>query len=89
MVTARTNARTRPRGDVLSTTTISVWVPAWVQLHPQLLSTDSPPLPRYLTQGGYYGACTEKLMMAELFLNGPIVVGFEVYEDLVSYKSGL
>ena len=39
--------------------------------------------------GGYYGACNEDLMRVELVRNGPIAVGFEVYEDFMSYKSGV
>eukprot|EP00698_Gefionella_okellyi_P019552 TRINITY_DN6000_c0_g2_i1.p1 TRINITY_DN6000_c0_g2~~TRINITY_DN6000_c0_g2_i1.p1 ORF type:complete len:467 (-),score=94.54 TRINITY_DN6000_c0_g2_i1:789-2048(-) len=39
--------------------------------------------------GGYYGACTEELMRAEIYANGPIAVSFEVYPDFHNYKSGV
>lgn len=39
--------------------------------------------------GGFYGACNEVLMRLELVNNGPIAVGFEVYNDFVNYKSGI
>lgn len=39
--------------------------------------------------GGFYGACNEVLMRLELVKNGPIAVGFEVYNDFVNYKSGI
>lgn len=39
--------------------------------------------------GGFYGACNEVLMRLELVKNGPMAVGFEVYQDFMSYKSGI
>ena len=39
--------------------------------------------------GGYYGACNEQLMQAELVQNGPIAVSFEVTEDFHAYKRGI
>ena len=39
--------------------------------------------------GGFYGACNEALMRAELVKNGPIVVSFEVYNDIWQYRSGI
>lgn len=39
--------------------------------------------------GGFYGACNEVLMRLELVNNGPIAVGFEVYNDFFNYKSGI
>lgn len=44
---------------------------------------------RYHYVGGFYGACNEVLMRLELVNNGPIAVGFEVYNDFVNYKSGI
>ena len=43
----------------------------------------------YKYVGGYYGACTESAMLLELALRGPIVIGFEVEEDFMHYKSGV
>ena len=43
----------------------------------------------YYYVGGFYGACNAEEMMVELVKNGPIVVGFEVYNDFMSYKSGI
>ncbi|KAH3711271.1 dipeptidyl peptidase 1-like [Dreissena polymorpha] len=43
----------------------------------------------YYYIGGYYGACNEPLMRAELVKNGPIAVSFEVYGDFMAYKSGI
>lgn len=42
---------------------------------------------RYI--GGYYGGCSEDLMKLSLVKNGPIAVGFEVYNDFMQYKSGV
>ena len=39
--------------------------------------------------GGFYGACNEALMRAELVKNGPIVVTFQLYSDFFNYKSGI
>uniref|UniRef100_A0A7S3GGL5 Dipeptidyl peptidase 1 n=2 Tax=Palpitomonas bilix TaxID=652834 RepID=A0A7S3GGL5_9EUKA len=39
--------------------------------------------------GGYYGNCTEESMMRELVSNGPIAVGFEVYDDFMTYTGGV
>jgi cathepsin C len=39
--------------------------------------------------GGFYGACNEALMKYALVKNGPIVVGLEVYDDFMHYKSGV
>ena len=39
--------------------------------------------------GGYYGACNEQLMLAELHQNGPIAVSFEVTADFHAYKKGI
>ncbi|KAJ6219535.1 hypothetical protein RDWZM_005347 [Blomia tropicalis] len=39
--------------------------------------------------GGYYGGCNEELMLLELVKNGPITVGFEVYDDFTSYSGGI
>jgi len=39
--------------------------------------------------GGYYGACNEPLMRLALVNNGPLAVGFEVYDDFQAYKGGI
>ncbi|XP_045180244.1 dipeptidyl peptidase 1-like [Mercenaria mercenaria] len=49
---------------------------------------------RYFTRdyyyvGGFYGACNEPLMRAEIVKNGPIAISFQVYNDFVHYKSGI
>jgi len=48
---------------------------------------------RYFTNyayiGGYYGACNEQAMLQELYQNGPIVVGFQVYNDFFAYRKGI
>ncbi|KAG5837097.1 dipeptidyl peptidase 1 [Anguilla anguilla] len=39
--------------------------------------------------GGFYGACNEAAMMAELVRDGPMGVAFEVYPDFMHYKEGI
>lgn len=39
--------------------------------------------------GGYYGACSEEVMISALNANGPLSVSFEVYADFMHYKSGV
>lgn len=39
--------------------------------------------------GGYYGATTEREMMKEIYLNGPIAVSFEIYNEFPYYSSGI
>jgi cathepsin C len=39
--------------------------------------------------GGFYGACNDAVMQAELVKNGPLVVSFEVYDDFFHYNSGV
>ncbi|MCJ8739799.1 hypothetical protein PDJAM_G00051420 [Pangasius djambal] len=39
--------------------------------------------------GGFYGACNEAAMMAELVRDGPMGVAFEVYSDFMHYKEGI
>ncbi len=43
----------------------------------------------YYYIGGYYGACNELAMMAELQANGPITTDFMVYTDLYTYSGGV
>ncbi|CAL1544786.1 unnamed protein product [Lymnaea stagnalis] len=43
----------------------------------------------YKYVGGYYGACNEFLMMEAIYNRGPIAVSFEVYNDFMSYSSGV
>jgi C1A family cysteine protease len=42
---------------------------------------------RYI--GGSYGKCSQKLMMKEIYENGPIVVSFEPDYNFMLYKSGI
>jgi len=39
--------------------------------------------------GGYYGACSEKAMLRELYDHGPFVAGFEVGMGFNTYQSGV
>jgi len=43
----------------------------------------------YRYVGGYYGATNEPLMRLALVNNGPLAVGFEVYDDFMPYKGGV
>jgi len=43
----------------------------------------------YQYVGGYYGACNEAEMMQSLVNHGPLVVGFEVYDDFRPYTTGV
>ncbi len=43
----------------------------------------------YKYVGGSYGKCSEKLMMEELYNNGPIVVSFEPDYNFMMYKNGI
>ncbi|GIQ88741.1 peptidase C1A, partial [Kipferlia bialata] len=44
---------------------------------------------RYEYLGGYYGASNEALMLNELYLNGPMPVSIEVYDDFHDYAGGV
>lgn len=39
--------------------------------------------------GGYYGACSEELMLQTLVENGPMSVGYMVYDDFRNYEGGI
>jgi len=43
----------------------------------------------YYYVGGYYGATNEALMRLALINNGPLAVGFEVYDDFMTYRTGV
>ncbi|EFC49832.1 cathepsin C [Naegleria gruberi] len=43
----------------------------------------------YYFVGGYYGNSHELSMMHEIYQNGPLAIGFEVYPDLRNYKHGV
>jgi len=43
----------------------------------------------YKYVGGYYGATNEPLMRLALVNNGPVAVGFEVYDDFMNYARGV
>lgn len=43
----------------------------------------------YYYVGGSYRKCNEKLMMNELYINGPFVVSFSPEEEFIYYKSGV
>ncbi|XP_071485947.1 dipeptidyl peptidase 1-like [Diadema antillarum] len=42
---------------------------------------------RYI--GGFYGGCNDELMRTALVKNGPVAIGFMVYDDFFNYKSGI
>jgi cathepsin C len=44
---------------------------------------------KYGYVGGYYGATNEAVMLQALYEGGPLAVGFFVYPDFSSYKSGI
>uniref|UniRef100_S4RP41 Dipeptidyl peptidase 1 n=1 Tax=Petromyzon marinus TaxID=7757 RepID=S4RP41_PETMA len=44
---------------------------------------------RYHYVGGFYGACSEELMRLELVENGPLAIGFQVYDDFMAYQGGI
>ncbi|CEM08677.1 unnamed protein product [Vitrella brassicaformis CCMP3155] len=55
---------------------------------------DNPRVPKYRVArygyvGGYYGGCTEELMMQELYKNGPITVSIEPTPDFMYYHEGV
>ena len=39
--------------------------------------------------GGFYGGCNEALMRVALVKKGPLVIGFNVTNDFMQYKSGI
>ncbi|KAK4294724.1 hypothetical protein Pmani_032671 [Petrolisthes manimaculis] len=39
--------------------------------------------------GGYYGACNEEIMLQTLVENGPLSVGYMVYDDFSNYEGGI
>uniref|UniRef100_A0A0B6ZA32 Dipeptidyl peptidase 1 n=1 Tax=Arion vulgaris TaxID=1028688 RepID=A0A0B6ZA32_9EUPU len=43
----------------------------------------------YQYVGGYYGATNEAVMLQALYEEGPLAVGFFVYDDFFNYKSGI
>lgn len=43
----------------------------------------------YKYVGGSYGSCSEKEIMKEVYVNGPIVVSFEPDYNFMMYKSGI
>lgn len=43
----------------------------------------------YRYVGGYFGACNEEEMKIALVKGGPLIVGFEVYDDFIHYKGGI
>lgn len=43
----------------------------------------------YRYVGGYYGACTERAMMEELYLRGPIVASINAPRSLIYYTGGI
>jgi len=44
---------------------------------------------KYYYVGGYYGASSAATMQQEILANGPIAIGFEVYNDFFKYKGGV
>uniref|UniRef100_A0A8C4NCA9 Dipeptidyl peptidase 1 n=1 Tax=Eptatretus burgeri TaxID=7764 RepID=A0A8C4NCA9_EPTBU len=57
--------------------------PCQVQPHARYFVSD------YQYVGGFYGACNEALMRLDLVNNGPVVVGFQVYDDFRYYSGGV
>uniref|UniRef100_A0A8C4N5A2 Dipeptidyl peptidase 1 n=1 Tax=Eptatretus burgeri TaxID=7764 RepID=A0A8C4N5A2_EPTBU len=57
--------------------------PCQFQPHARYFTSD------YQYVGGFYGACNEALMRLDLINNGPVVVGFQVYDDFMYYSSGV
>jgi len=53
------------------------------------MSCDRTYVSSYEYIGGYYGACSEELMMQALVDNGPLAVSFMVYNDFYSYNGGI
>ncbi|KAK4329117.1 hypothetical protein Pmani_000528 [Petrolisthes manimaculis] len=43
----------------------------------------------YRYVGGYFGACNEEKMKVALVEGGPLMVGLEVYNDFLHYKTGV
>ncbi|XP_053644016.2 dipeptidyl peptidase 1 isoform X2 [Cherax quadricarinatus] len=43
----------------------------------------------YRYVGGYFGGCNEEEMKIALVKGGPLLVGFEVYDDFLHYKGGI
>ena len=43
----------------------------------------------YYYVGGYFGACSPEEMMFEVYMNGPVAVSFEVYDDFKGYTGGV
>lgn len=39
--------------------------------------------------GGFYGGCNEVLMRLAIVKTGPVVVGFNVTQDFLTYKGGI
>jgi len=53
------------------------------------MSCDRTYVSSYEYLGGYYGACSEELMMQALVDNGPLAVSFMVYSDFYGYGGGI
>jgi cathepsin C len=43
----------------------------------------------YQYVGGFYGGADERSIMEEIYLNGPVVIGFEVHSDFKHYSGGV
>jgi len=43
----------------------------------------------YYYVGGHYGGCSPEEMLFEVYINGPVAVSFEVYDDFYSYTGGV
>jgi len=57
--------------------------------HPDRIGCKRTYVSNYGYVGGYFGACTEDLMLQSLVKYGPLAVSFEVYPDFRYYKSGV
>jgi len=54
-----------------------------------LTKTDLYHATGYYYVGGHYGGCSAEEMLFEVYINGPVAVSFEVYDDFYSYTGGV
>jgi len=54
-----------------------------------LTKTDLYHATGYYYVGGHFGACSPEEMMFDVYINGPVAVSFEVYDDFKSYTGGV
>jgi cathepsin C len=54
-----------------------------------LTKTDLYHATGYYYVGGHFGACSPEEMMFDVYINGPVAVSFEVYDDFKTYTGGV